>query len=31
MLPAAVAGAEDAAQTAERLRAAYAAATFDVR
>ena len=31
MLPAVVAGAEDAAQTAERLRTAYAAATFDVR
>jgi hypothetical protein len=31
MLPGATAGAEDAAQTAERLRAAYAAATFDVR
>ena len=31
MLPGVVAGAEDAAQTAERLRAAYAAATFDVR
>jgi hypothetical protein len=31
MLPGAIAGAEDAAQTNERLRAAYAAATFDVR
>jgi hypothetical protein len=31
MLRGFVAGAEDAAQTAERLRAAYAAATFDVR
>ena len=31
MLPGAIAGAEDAAQTDERLRAAYAAATFDVR
>lgn len=31
MLPGVVAGAEDAARTAERLRAAYAAATFDVR
>jgi hypothetical protein len=31
LLPAATAGAEDAAQTDARLRAAYAAATFDVR
>jgi hypothetical protein len=31
MLPAVVAGAEDATQTAERLRAAYGSATFDVR
>jgi hypothetical protein len=31
LLPAVVAGAEDAAQTEARLRAAYAAATFDVR
>jgi hypothetical protein len=31
MLATATAGAEDAAQTAERLRAAYGAATFDVR
>jgi hypothetical protein len=31
MLPAVVAGAEDAAQTDARLRAAYAGATFDVR
>jgi len=31
MLATATAGAEDAAQTAERLRAAYGSATFDVR
>ena len=31
MLASPVAGAEDAAQTAERLRAAYGSATFDVR
>jgi hypothetical protein len=31
LLPATVAGAQDAAQTAERLRAAYASATFDIR
>ena len=31
LLPSVVAGTEDAAQTAERLRAAYSAATFDVR